>query len=1044
MSDGIPYAQSIGGLRTSLYEGRARVDMSSLPLSTIFKAGFDRHSVFALDFQDMASFPDDDEGFDPFEGNFLDGYEQYAGRFVNVRNRRGAAIIKQRIDEELRSLDILRNSGGLGVMAEMSGALMNPSTFVPLIGQAAKGQRLAQAISGASRGGVSVGLEEALLQATQETRTGEEVFFNVAGSTVFSGLLAGAVPYRGADAHLFHKTSDEVFEDLSEVERRAQIDVSRETTFAEDGKIINPDQRVRPEGLSAAADGEPSGTTAREALDRESMLPAWMLEKLPDSPLKRNLMASEILVRETAQRLVENPFFLKKHLSAESQAAPVESNMRRWWWPLADGVTELDRQYHLYRGFNGEGRFANNARILINDVRFGRGGHMSHAEFREQVAKALRNGDEAVDGNEFVTAAAQDIRKKILNPMLDEATESGLWTSQMKRQLEDLEDQISKAKNEKQREGLNKQREQLMKEIQELDTKGPEIKTAKSFFPRIYRHDRILSDLPRFKKIINDHLRAQGIRGDTAKKMTDEIVEQILREKPFIPIDEDAIGRARATRQRTLDVPDNLLEDFLENDVEGVLRHYVRTMSADIELTRSFGNIDMKEILDEIEANYRARIDAAPTGPVREKLRNEMNAQLRDIRAQRDRLRGTYGLPDDPYRKLSRFYRGVKQFNYLTMLGGVMISSIPDLGRLVMTEGLERSFKHAFIPWIRRVDSVKMSLKEAKIAGTALEMELGWRAQSFAELGDVFGRHSQIERGLQGASGVMSMLNLFNPWNTVMKGMAASVITHRIGEVTMRVARGSKLEKWETAKLARAGIDLVMAERIGRQFQEHSQLEDGLRLPNTEAWTDNVAADAFRRAMAADTDRAIVTPGAGDRPLWMSTELGSVIGQFKSFSVASAQRVLIPGVQQRDGQVLMGVAAMVALGILVDELKAQQFGNSRNRPLRERLIAGYERSGLSGYFMDVNRVIEKWSDHQLGLHAALGVQPPYKPSAKSKVGSLLGPTADQFARVFDIFTDVAAQNYSHHTAGALRRLLIGQNIFWAKPVFDEIEQGLRP
>src|SRR5690606_21488882 len=96
--------------------------------------------------------------------------------------------------------------------------------------------------------------------------------------------------------------------------------------------------------------------------------------------------------------------------------------------------------------------------------------------------------------------------------------------------------------------------------------------------------------------------------------------------------------------------------------------------------------------------------------------------------------------------------------------------------------------------------------------------------------------------------------------------------------------------KADIERLAMSGIDPEMAGRIAEQFRQFGSRDGALAIPNSERWTDRQAVTAFRAAVSKEVDRIIVTPGVGDRPLWMSTEAGKMIGQFKSFSLASAQR----------------------------------------------------------------------------------------------------------------------------------------------------------
>jgi hypothetical protein len=44
-------------------------------------------------------------------------------------------------------------------------------------------------------------------------------------------------------------------------------------------------------------------------------------------------------------------------------------------------------------------------------------------------------------------------------------------------------------------------------------------------------------------------------------------------------------------------------------------------------------------------------------------------------------------------------------------------------------------------------------------------------------------------------------------------------------------------------------------------------------------------------------------------------------------------------------------------------------------------------------------------------------------------------------RMSEIMTDSLTGQYDYRTAGALRRLIPGQNVLWLKPAYDLIEEG---
>src|SRR3546814_11898015 len=76
---------------------------------------------------------------------------------------------------------------------------------------------------------------------------------------------------------------------------------------------------------------------------------------------------------------------------------------------------------------------------------------------------------------------------------------------------------------------------------------------------------------------------------------------------------------------------------------------------------------------------------------------------------------------------------------------------------------------------------------------------------------------------------------------------------------------------------------------------------------------------AFRAAVARETDKIVVTPGVGDRPLVVSSllnspELVQLVFQFRGFAFAAAPRLALSGLQPRDAAVLDGFLLSVAPG----------------------------------------------------------------------------------------------------------------------------------
>jgi hypothetical protein len=251
-------------------------------------------------------------------------------------------------------------------------------------------------------------------------------------------------------------------------------------------------------------------------------------------------------------------------------------------------------------------------------------------------------------------------------------------------------------------------------------------------------------------------------------------------------------------------------------------------------------------------------------------------------------------------------------------------------------------------------------------------------------------------------------------WNgirmlTDMQKSIASVMTQN--RVLQNVEAYGKIKQDEKRYLAYVGIDQSMAERIAKQFAEHGETVEGVRVAKTDRWTDEVARRTYRAAINKDVDSIITTKGVADTPLFANTPTGRAMLQFKSFALASHQRVLLRGLQEGQTRFIGGLMAMSMIGMMATWLKAvsgnrmekmQDIGKNPGWWVSE----GLDRSGVLSVPMELSNMFEK----------ATGLNPIKTPikafdegSAQSqrmqnrnKVGAFLGPSFGLATDVLDV------------------------------------------
>jgi hypothetical protein len=198
-----------------------------------------------------------------------------------------------------------------------------------------------------------------------------------------------------------------------------------------------------------------------------------------------------------------------------------------------------------------------------------------------------------------------------------------------------------------------------------------------------------------------------------------------------------------------------------------------------------------------------------------------------------------------------------------------------------------------------------------------------------------------------------------------------------------------------------------MARRIAQQLEYYGAKFDNIKLANLGQWDDEVAAELYKSMLYQHVNRTVVTPGLGDRANWMSTELGSLVSQYKAWGVANLVRGLQSGLQEGGNQFWYGAAAAVGFALLLNEVRSRLFydHSTFDRPATAVIADAVDRSSILGWFSDANRAIETLSGNRLGFKPLMGAAQPHPVDAPNAVGTVLGPAAGQATRAASVLND---------------------------------------
>lgn len=294
-----------------------------------------------------------------------------------------------------------------------------------------------------------------------------------------------------------------------------------------------------------------------------------------------------------------------------------------------------------------------------------------------------------------------------------------------------------------------------------------------------------------------------------------------------------------------------------------------------------------------------------------------------------------------------------------------------------------------------------------------------------------------------------SIQDAFETINEVLRRQGFDGLSHRGGDLTGAPAhkveiyfdpendiRMTKVDADDFAAPAAAAETSTKTEaRAG-----HGVRDGAVWWANTEAWTDRQAVEAFRAALVRDVDRAIVTPGQ-DKPLWFSTGVGKIIAQFKTFGVASIQRTLLSGLQQRDMAALNGTLLMLALGAVSYAVKSAARGQPTSDDPKKWAVEALDQSGLLGWLMDANNGMEKFTRGRIGLSAITG-EYASRYQSRNSMGALLGPTFDVVTDAMQMTGSAFSGDWKAGDTHALRKVLPLQNLFYIRQLLDRAEAGV--
>lgn len=989
-------------------------------------------------------------------------YEPYVDRFYDADTDEEVQTIKNRIDGELKDRDILSRGGKEAIFWSLSAAILDPINLIPIGGLLAKGTqavKLAKGIKQTSKAlastaaqtggvlGLSATGEEILLHQSQETRTLEESVENVAVAT-FLGIGLGTT-FGAISKTLSKKIS-------SELDVAAKTDESIDSFLAEKRTLQENNPMPNDGSLSASA----SAKETLEDLTIYGVAARGVAKVLKTSfggfnPVINLIQSPLVKVRQTLEQWVDLPFLLNKNFNDQTTTISVENSIKQMKTVTSTAVDETNNLFNAY------------SKRISKEILPDGQKPLTHEQFNQAVYQEImpKPGDRYWKKNtkpnkngqinvapEIIQSA--NIQAKAYDYFLTEGIAAGVFPKSMKLEhlikyaprMYDLgkialNEDLLRSVIMKYLPGHLKKSLNKMKELQ-LSVKKlrKSIKTLKKDKPRLPEALKELEEL-------EDQLDVYRITSDRVEEgdydsIVDQLVGTLKREtNSFVGDPKTPVTKGPLMELTLGFIPQEALMPFLNTNSSDVMLSYARQVAPEIEFARrGFKKDGIDELLGEINNGYRDLRAAALTDKEKIKLDKQRANDIKDIEHIYDTLRETAGRPKDSDGVIHKFLYSTRLLSYTSKFGGMLVSSVSDLARTVAIKGLGAVLTEGLIPMITNYKGYKLSAAEARKAGAALDVG---RAAIIADILNPTNTGKRFKSGLDYVSDKFTRVTAILPFDTARRTFGGVLIQRDIFEKIDLLVDG-KLGKLDAADLASNGIGEVEALKIQTMWKEHGLIDGEFYIANADKWKDKHAQMVFRAALSKQINHFSTWIGAGDRPRWMSEDLGKSILQGESFNMAATSKVLISNLQHLDLKTFNSMVTATALGSMVYGFKEMAAGRELSNKPADWIAGGVDQSGLLGIVSSFNNRLYQISGGKFSAGKAIGADnAEFRTGEKDIVVGLLGPSggylsdlATPLKKLFD------GEPWTHRDTAAIRRLIPFQNLFWLRHLLDKAEEGI--
>jgi hypothetical protein len=365
------------------------------------------------------------------------------------------------------------------------------------------------------------------------------------------------------------------------------------------------------------------------------------------------------------------------------------------------------------------------------------------------------------------------------------------------------------------------------------------------FLPRFYNQDAIRADRDGFAQVLRDWYRANpnvwdwnpstrkwsqvrlSTVGNEIETRVQKTIDDILGEGDRYTSDSLGYGHGNAKhfRHRQLDIPNELVWKYIQQNPLAIMRTYTARISPELEFRKRFGQ-DVDAQLFEME--YKMMRDGLTD--------DQVNKARKEFLGMYERVTQTFMRNPDALNQKVAF--GLKNWASFNFMGSAGFSAFPDFARVILEHEMGTIIRS--LTTILDRSAAKLTADEIRIAGEAIDQ---LRGVAWMRFDNDMANDLNVSEFWNKARSAFYTLNGLGPLTSITKTLDGMIRQHTIIDYAVNFAKGNATPD-QMRFLSRYNIDEDTARQIADAPWQISK--GGMYMANTEAWESGISLPATR------------------------------------------------------------------------------------------------------------------------------------------------------------------------------------------------------